>query len=59
MASMGMVSVEGTPREGISAQDILAQLGGELKGQTVALKKEKELKYLDDMINLKQQQLKA
>ena len=37
----------------IPASAIMQKLSGALKGQTEALKKEKELKYLDDMINIK------
>lgn len=43
----------------IPASAIMQKLSGALKEQTDALKKEKELKYLDDMINIKQQQLRS
>ena len=38
---------------------IMASLSSALKGQTEAIKKEKELKYLDDMIKLKEEKLKT
>lgn len=40
------------------AKNIMAAIGSKLKEQTEALKREKELKYLDDMIALKQQKLR-
>ena len=39
--------------------NIMASLSSALKGQTEAIKKEKELKYLDDMIKLKEEKLKT
>lgn len=47
-----------TPKE-LTSEDILSKLGSALKGETEALKKQKEMKYLDDMLKIKEQQLKA